>query len=334
MQTIDFDHKLAAHCESGMVTSLLNHSGIEISEAMVFGIAGSIFFAYINNPMLPFPTIAVRNQPGKIYKNFSKHSDLQFVKKQYRQPEKAKEDLENLLDKNTPAGVQVDFFYMDYVPDYIRAHFNGHFVIVVGKNENKYLVSDAYTPFIAELDQETLQSARFTRGPFKPKGLMIYRNGSTSTIDWEKAIEKGIKKATFNMLKIPLPFLGVKGIRYFAKKLPDWPKLARDEEHLSDEVMMINILLEERGTGGGGFRFMYAAFLQEAAKVINKPTLNEIAEQMMNNGDEWRLISIFAGRIGRNRDLSQAKLRELGSLIEKRADVEKKLFTDLHKIFS
>ena len=35
MQTIDFDHKLAAHCESGMVTSLLNHSGIEISEAMV-----------------------------------------------------------------------------------------------------------------------------------------------------------------------------------------------------------------------------------------------------------------------------------------------------------
>lgn len=334
MQTIDFDHKLAAHCESGMVTSLLNHSGIEISEAMVFGIAGSIFFAYINNPMLPFPTIAVRNQPGKIYKNFSKHSDLQFVKKQYRQPEKAKEDLENLLDKNTPAGVQVDFFYMDYVPDYIRAHFNGHFVIIVGKNENKYLVSDAYTPFIAELDQETLQSARFTRGPFKPKGLMIYRNGSTSTIDWEKAIEKGIKKATFNMLKIPLPFLGVKGIRYFAKKLPDWPKLARDEEHLSDEVMMINILLEERGTGGGGFRFMYAAFLQEAAKVINKPTLNEIAEQMMNNGDEWRLISIFAGRIGRNRDLSQAKLRELGSLIEKRADVEKKLFTDLHKIFS
>ena len=161
---------------------------------------------------------------------------------------------------------------------------------------------------------------------------MIYRNGSTDTIDWESAVEKGIKKAAFNMLKIPFPFLGVKGIRYFAKKLPDWPKLARDEEHLSDEVMMINILLEERGTGGGGFRFMYAAFLQEAAKLINKPALNEIAEQMMNNGDEWRLISIFAGKIGRNRELGQDKLRELGEMIEKRADVEKKLFTDLKTI--
>ena len=332
MQTTNFNHKLAAHCESGMVTSLLNHSGIEISEAMVFGISGSIFFAYINNPMLPFPTIAVRNQPGKIYKNFSRHSNLPFIKKHYRKPAQAKDELENLLKENTPAGVQVDFFYMDYVPEYIRAHFNGHFVIVVGKNDNKYLISDAYTPDIAELDQATLQAARFTHGPFKPKGLMIYRNGSTDSINWEEAIAKGIKKATFNMLKIPFPFLGVKGIRYFAKKLPDWPKLARDEEHLSDEVMMINILLEERGTGGGGFRFMYAAFLQEAANIINKPALNEVAEQMMNNGDEWRLISIFAGKIGRNRELGQDKLRELGSMIEKRAEVERGLFTDLKKI--
>jgi hypothetical protein len=334
VQRIDFNHRLAAHCESGVVTSLLNHSGVDISEAMVFGISGAIFFAYINNPMLPFPTIAVRNQPGKIYKDFSRHSRLKFIKKKYRQPAQAKSDLDNLLNKNTPAGIQVDFFYMDYVPEYIRAHFNGHFVIIVGKNEKKYLVSDAYTPDIAELDQDTLQAARFTRGPFKPKGLMIYRNGSVDSIDWEDAIKRGIKKAAFNMLKIPLPFLGVKGIRYFAKKLPDWPKLARDEEHLSDEIMMINILLEERGTGGGGFRFMYAAFLQEASKILNKPAYNDIAEQMMNNGDAWRMISIFAGKIGRNRDLGAKRLTELGSMIEERAEVEKRLFTDLKKIIS
>ena len=104
MPVINFNHKLAAHCESGMVTSLLNHSGIEISEAMVFGISGSIFFAYINNPMLPFPTIAVRSQPGKIYKNFSRHSNLPFTKKKFRHPDIAKSELENLLNEKTPAG--------------------------------------------------------------------------------------------------------------------------------------------------------------------------------------------------------------------------------------
>ena len=64
------------------------------------------------------------------------------------------------------------------------------------------------------------------------------------------------------MLKIPLPFLGVKGIRMFSRKINEWPSLARDMEHLSHEIMKINILLEDQGTGGGGFRFMFATFLR------------------------------------------------------------------------
>lgn len=331
MSDLNFKHKLAAHCESGVVTSLLNHSGIDISEAMVFGISGAIFFAYLNNPIMPFPTIALRNQPGKIYKNFSRFTKVPFNNYRFRQSDKAKQALDELLKQGKPIAVQVDFFYMDYVPEYIRAHFNGHFVIVVGKEHDQYIISDAYTPFLAKLDESTLLTARFTQGPFKPKGFMLYRNSKASCIDWEKAIVKGIKYACFNMLNIPIPFLGARGIRYFAKKLPAWPKLVRDEEHLSDEIMMINVLLEERGTGGGGFRFMYAAFLQESSKILNKPALNDIAEQMMDNGDEWRMISIFAGKIGRNRELDHAHLQELAGMIERRADVEKQLFTDLKK---
>jgi hypothetical protein len=327
-----FQHKLAAHCESGVVTSLLNHSGVNLSEAMVFGISGAIFFAYLNNPMMPFPTIALRNQPGKIYKNFSKFSKVPFQSNHYRNVEQARQELDNLLQQNKPVAVQVDFFYMDYVPEYIRAHFNGHFVIVVGKEKGHYIISDAYTPVLTQLAESTLHTARFAKGPFKPKGFILYRNAVTPEVHWEKAITRGIKYACFNMLSIPIPFLGARGIRYFAKKLPGWPKLARDEEHLSDEIMMINVLLEERGTGGGGFRFMYAAFLQEAASRLNRPALNEIAEQMMVNGDAWRMISIYAGKIGRNRQLDDAHLRELAVMIEKRADVEKQLFTDLKKI--
>jgi len=51
------------------------------------------------------------------------------------------------------------------------------------------------------------------------------------------------------MLSIPIPFLGIKGIRKFAGKITDWPAMARDTEHLSHEVMKINILLEDQGTG-------------------------------------------------------------------------------------
>ena len=39
MSVIPFNHKMAAHCESGTVTALLNYAGLDISEPMVFGVS-------------------------------------------------------------------------------------------------------------------------------------------------------------------------------------------------------------------------------------------------------------------------------------------------------
>ena len=165
-----------------------------------------------------------------------------------------------------------------------------------------------------------------------PKGFLFYPEHLPEKIDYTKPIIKGIKKACFNMLKLPVPFLGIKGIRLFARKVVDWPSLARDTEHLSHEVMKINILLEDQGTGGAGFRYMYATFLQQASDILNKPNLKELSEELMLIGDGWREISLFAARIGKNRDLGQDRLKELSNLIRKRADVEEIFFRDLKNI--
>jgi len=133
------------------------------------------------------------------------------------------------------------------------------------------------------------------------------------------------------MLKLPVPFIGIKGIRLFAKRVVDWPKFARDSEHLSHEVMKINILLEDQGTGGAGFRFMYATFLQQASEIVNNPELKELSTELMTIGDGWREISLFAARIGKNRDLGAGKMKELSDLIMDRAEVEEKFFKKLKK---
>ena len=39
---IDFRHRHSAHCESGVTANLLCHHGIQMSEAMAFGIGVSI----------------------------------------------------------------------------------------------------------------------------------------------------------------------------------------------------------------------------------------------------------------------------------------------------
>jgi len=146
----------------------------------------------------------------------------------------------------------------------------------VGKKDSKYIVSDSYFPQLVELESESLRKARFAGGSMSPKGFLFYPLSIPKEIDYPKAIIKGIRKSCFNMLKIPIPFIGVKGIRLFAKKIMEWPSLARDTEHLSHEIMKINILLEDQGTGGAGFRFMFATFLQQAAERLKNPALNEM----------------------------------------------------------
>jgi hypothetical protein len=263
--------------------------------------------------------------------NLAKRLGIKFHTEKFRSQEEGMRRLDELLGKKIPVAVQVDFFYMDYLPEWERVHINVHFIVVVGRKGSKYIVSDSYFPKLVELESESLRKARFAGGSMSPKGFLFYPEYIPNHIDYRQAIIKGTKKTCFYMLKIPIPFLGIKGIRRFAKKIVEWPSLARDTEHLSHEVMKINILLEDQGTGGAGFRFMYATFLQQASGILNNQEWSLLSKEMMEIGDGWREISLFASRIGKNRDLGQNRLKELGAMLLERADAEERFFKRLKK---
>jgi Domain of unknown function (DUF4872)/Butirosin biosynthesis protein H, N-terminal len=329
VSVIPFNHAMAAHCESGAVTALLNHAGLKISEPMVFGISAGIFFAYLKIPSMHFPVFAMRSKPGDIRRNAEKRLGATFKTLAFRDPRTAQKTLEELLEKNIPVAVQADMFYMEYIPAHLRTHFNAHFIVVFGKENGLFHVSDCYYPTTATIAEEALESGRFAKGDFPPRGLMFYPAHIPKEQNIERAVLKGIRQAAGNMLKLPIPFIGIRGMRMFAKKVVSWPNYARSSDQLSHEIMKIHLLLEEQGTGGGGFRFMYATFLQEASKLLNKPALSDLSRSMMANGDKWREISVFAARIGKNRDFGESRLRELSAMIAGRADEEEKLFSEL-----
>jgi len=332
MTTIPFNHKMGAHCESGTVTSLVNHAGLDLTEPMVFGIASGIFFGYFHkHRSFTFPTFIVRNRPGDMRKNIQKRLGVKFNTFSFSREEEGMKKLDELLLQGIPVATQVDFYYLDYVPSWERAHVNVHFMVVIGKEEDDYIISDSYFPKPERLKEESLRRGRFAGGNMAPKGFLFYTARVPEQPDLRRPILKGIEKACFNMLSLPVPFIGIKGIRLFAKRVVDWPTFARDTEHLSHEVMKINILLEDQGTGGAGFRYMYATFLQQASSLLHNPKLKELSQQLMTIGDGWREISLFAARIGKNRELGPEKLKELSTLIMDRADVEEKFFKELKK---
>lgn len=330
----DYKHQMGAHCESGTIASLLRHHGLNLSEPLVFGIAGGIFFAYFHKTKsFSFPTFILRNKPGEIRKNLAKRLNIDFKTYSFKDVEKGFSVLDSLLDQHIPVACQVDFFYLDYVPSWERVHINVHFLAVIGKEENRYIISDAYFPEIVTAQKSSLEKGRFPGGNMSPDGFLFHvKNTPSPNIDLSPAILKGIRKACFNMLKIPIPFLGIKGMRLMAKKLPEWPKFSRDTEHLSHEIMKINILLEDQGTGGAGFRFMYATFLQQAATITGISALKGFSEELMIIGDGWREISLFAARIGKFRDLGPERLRQLGDMISNMADAEERFFHSLSKV--
>jgi hypothetical protein len=332
MTTINYKHQMAAHCESGTLTTMLNNGGMEITEPMLFGITSGIFFGYFHKmKSFTFPTFIVRSRPGEMRKVTEKRLGVKFDTETFRDPEKGMAALDRLLEQNIPVGNQVDFFYMSYLPEWERVHINVHYMTVVGKEGNDYIVSDSYFPKLARLDRESLRKAKFAGGSMSPKGFIFHPVHVPGRIDYEKAITKGIKRACFYMLKLPVPFIGIKGIRKFSRKITEWPSMTRDTDHLSHEIMKINILLEDQGTGGAGFRYMYATFLQQAAEKLNKPEYKEFSKQMMEIGDGWREISLFAARIGKNRDLGPDKMKQLGEMLNGRAYAEERFFRELYK---
>src|SRR5512134_3461525 len=94
----NFRHRHAAHCESGVASSMLSHHGAKISEAMAFGLSAAMAFAYL--PFVKFagfPLIAFRMPPKAILKGMVKPFKMRFHFETFRDPQKGMRRLDELL---------------------------------------------------------------------------------------------------------------------------------------------------------------------------------------------------------------------------------------------
>lgn len=331
----DFEHKQSAHCESGVTRNLLNNIGIEnITEPLAFGIGAGLFFTY-----LPFikvsnaPAFAFRTMPGLIFKTTCKALGIQVVRKKFSSKEEAQKFLDERLKEGLAVGSQVGVYYLPYFPKEYRFHFNAHNIVVFGKENDKYIVSDPIMENAETLTEYELERVRFAKGTLAPKGQIYYPVLDHPVTDEQikKGIAHGIKKNIFNMLRIPGPFAGVRGIAFTGKKIKGWREkygLEKSGLYLAQLVRM----QEEIGTGGGGFRFMYAAFLQEAYQFIPEEKLLNISATFTRAGDLWRDAAVQAAGIYKGRIGSQHDFDVMGDYLLQIASIEKDAFDALSKI--
>ncbi len=329
---IDFNHQPAAHCENGTTSNLLRFYDIRLSEPMVFGIGSGLFFSYMPFMKLnDLPVVSFRPWPGTIFNRNTKRLGLKIRRYKFKNQAEAMTTLDRNLELGIPTGCLVGVYHLTYFPPAYRFHFNAHNIVVVGRENGEYLVSDPIMPEIERISHHDLQKVRFAKGTYPPKGRMYFITGNTSSFDLNEAIVKGIRQVCKDMLGIPIPLFGVKGIRYLAKQMRNWPKKLGDKKaalYMGQVVRM----LEEIGTGGAGFRFMYAAFLQEASRELSQPWLNDMSLEMTAAGDRWREFGMIAGRIFKNRAGQEDSYIAASDILYDIADREEKIYRRLREI--
>ncbi len=321
MTTEPFEHRQTAHCESGAISALLRHAGLDVSEALALGISGALMFAYI--PLIKMgglPLIAYRSPPGNIIRGVTKRLGVDMHFERFRDPDSGMRALERHLDAGRPVGLQTSVFWLPYFPADLRFHFNAHNIIAYGRDAGEFLISDPTLEMPTRIDAPSLRKARFVKGVLAPKGLLYFPTRVPESLEARDAIRKSIKRTTSMMLHSPLPVIGIRGIRFVSRKIA---RLGRngtcDEEENKRFIGHMVRMQEEIGTGGAGFRFLYASFLQEAAVLTDHAAYEDVSRRFTDTGDEWRRFALWSakmvkGRMAMDYDKLAVQLRHVADL--------------------
>lgn len=329
-----FVHRHAAHCESGSVANLLSHYGRPLSEPMAFGLGGGLSFAYLNFIRIQeMPLIAYRTPPRGIIKGVSQSLGIPFHVERFRAPSAGTARLDALLDQGRVVGLQTSVFWLPYFPADMRFHFNAHNLVVYGREGDDYLISDPVFEHPVRCPRADLERARFAKGMLEPRGLLYYPEPATQAaaamrhgmIAPPDAIARSIRRVARTMLA-PIPVVGARGMRWLARCIARLDPRDAATGRLIGHVVRMQ---EEIGTGGGGFRFLYAAFLQEAAESGPMPQLAGFSARLLDIGDEWRAFALAAARMVKGRDAFDPPA--IAALLSAQADREAVFFRDLRR---
>ncbi|MDJ0754424.1 MAG: BtrH N-terminal domain-containing protein [Ardenticatenaceae bacterium] len=303
----NFQHFVGNHCSSTSIADVTRFDGSPISEAMAFGIGAGLGFFYIHDD--GSPTHRFNGRAPQLEWNFYHHigRPLQW------ENEWNLKKISDYVNSSRPVLAVTDIFHLPYYQP--QVHFAGHGVVVVGVDLEKETVdiADIADPQPITVPAEVLKNAM---GEAYPPLLEPYwwaaapdTQGITVT---RQAIIKGLNKAAEVMLSSPSPEIGLPAMKAMIEALPTW-------QHAPDWQWAARFGyqgIEKRGTGGGGFRKMYAGFLLEAVEQVPELSKLKAVDRMRRSSDLWSDLAqefkqIFIGKNAAGFATCQAVLREI-----------------------
>ena len=296
-----------SHAETAALTNILAAQGIHspdtgkpFTEAMIFGIGGGLGAGYIlwefkehGAKVLVFGWQNRWQYPVQFYQTLCERLNLTPTFYETGSQKAAAQHLESSLDSGKPVVAWVDRAQMPYLqlPKALEGHI-GHFVSIFGIEGDSVWVDDlAAKPFQVPADK--MASARGRIGSYKNRLLAVSSNG---TPDLPAAIMSGIRDCVEHLSQKSDSF-SLPTFRKWGKMMTDhknakgWHVVFADRRGLYGALKSIYEGIELIDTGGGGLRGLYADFLDEAAAIVNRPALREVAAEYRSLAARWSALA-------------------------------------------
>jgi len=285
----DFKPTGGKHCWTTALKNVLDYHGLNLSEEMLFGLGGGVGFVYWYMKFMPAPFIGTRYGKGTDpLVNTCERIGAEATIVETASPKKGYEDLKEQLRKGEPALIFADMAYLPYLVLPESAHFGSHTVVVFGVDEEEgtvYLADRAQKAVTISIeDLKRARSSRFP--PFAPKNRLLEIKYPEHIGGLENGIRQSIRECCTEMLAPPIRNIGLAGLKKWASIAPKWPNQFKGLG-LFECLLNVFLYIEVSGTGGSGFRNMYAQFLNEASLLLNKPALNDVAETFRESARLW-----------------------------------------------
>ncbi|NUR98063.1 MAG: BtrH N-terminal domain-containing protein [Kribbellaceae bacterium] len=280
------------HCETTALGVLLRHQGVELSEAMLFGLGSGLSFVYWDSKSVGFPFLGGRVKPFELTRNLARNLGLNLHVQETSSAKKAWANVTAQLAAASPVGLQLDSYYLEYFTS--KVHFGGHVVALYGyDDEHAYLVDTEQQGGAVSTSLTSLAEARAARGPMTARHRSFTL--TARPVVPAEHIVPAITACANAFLNPPIANLGHRGIEKAAKLVPTW----RDR---TDALPQIALLMEKAGTGGALFRNLYRDFLRECVELVSSNDLRKGQELYAEAAADWTEVAALIAQAGHSGD--------------------------------
>jgi len=293
MTQVPVMHHPGRHCASTGAANLANFHRLPWSEALCFGLGGGLGIFYMSFPGLT-PSRLVHVRSADYEHNFFTRLGQRFRWEQFSDPMQGEAALRQALDEGRPVIVQTDIFYLPYFKS--TTHFPGHVITVWGYDAARevFYVTDTDRPDVLEVGFADMRLARHSsKGPFPLQGNLYTPVELQEPADFADRLVRAIVDNSRSLLNSRIKMQGVPGLKTWLAELDAW----HDFDDWQWCARFTYQIIEKRGTGGGGFRLMYADFLDEAAAHIPQIEQVGLNTQMRRLAAAWTELALALSQV-------------------------------------